>query len=102
MKTTGKEKITFKDWDLAETLETKEDIIAHLETALSEGDIKFLYKILGALSRSKGMTQIAKGLGVTREGLYKSLSPAGRPSFDTIVKLIDLLGLKIRLEDKCA
>ena len=102
METEVKEKITFSDWDIAEALDTKEDIIACLEVALAEKNTKFLYKILGALSRSKGMTTIAKELGVTREGLYKSLAPDGNPSFETVFKLFDILGLQIRLEPKAA
>ena len=102
MKTAVKEKITFNNWDLAETLETKEDIIACLEVALAEADSKFLFKTLGALARSKGMTQIARELGVTREGLYKSLSPNGHPSFETVIKLLDILGMQVRLEPKSA
>jgi probable addiction module antidote protein len=89
-------------WDIAEVLDTKEDIIACLEVALAEPDTKFLFETLGALARSKGMARIARELGVTREGLYKSLSLDGHPSFETVIKLIDLLGLRIRLEQKSA
>ena len=102
MKTALKEKITFSDWDIADGLETKEDIIAHIEVALTEKDTKFLYKILGALSRSKGMTKIARELGVTREGLYKSLSLDGHPSFETVINLFDILGLQLKVEPKAA
>ena len=102
MGTFVKEKITISDWDVAEILDTKEDIIACLEVALAEKNTKFLFEILGALSRSKGMTKIAKELGVTREGLYKSLSPDGHPSFETVIKLIDVLGLKLKIEPKTA
>ena len=102
MKTKVKEKITFSDWDVAEILDTKEDIIACLEVALEKNNTKFLYEILGALARSKGMAKIARELGVTRVGLYKSLSLNGHPSFETVIKLFDLLGLKLRVEPKCA
>jgi probable addiction module antidote protein len=102
MKTKIKEKITFSKWDMAELLETKEDIIACLEVALAEGNTKFLFETLGALTRAAGMAQIARELGVTREGLYKSLSPDGHPSFETVFKLIDILGLRIRMELKSA
>ena len=100
MRTAVKEKITFSDWDIAETLDSKEDIIACLEVALSETNTKFFFEVLGALARSKGMTKIARELGVTREGLYKSLSSDGHPSFDMVIRLFDLLGLRIRLEQK--
>ncbi|MCL2320042.1 MAG: putative addiction module antidote protein [Treponema sp.] len=102
MKALVKEKITFSDWDIADTLNDKEDIVACLEVALAESNIKFLFEILDALARSKGMTKIAKELGVTREGLYKSLSPAGHPSFETVLKLFDILGLRLKAEPKGA
>jgi len=92
----------FKEWDIAEILDTREDIISCLETAIEENDMGFLLETLGALSRSAGMTHIARELGVTREGLYKSLSSDGRPLFETVVKLLDLLGMRIRLEQKTA
>jgi probable addiction module antidote protein len=46
------------------------------------------------------MTQIARELGITREGLYKSLSPDGNPSFETVIKLLDILGLRLKVEQK--
>ena len=87
-------------WDMADVLNTKEDIIACLEVAIAENNTKFLFETLGALARSKGMTQIANELGVTREGLYKSLSLKGHPSFETVIKLFDVLGLQIKLTKK--
>ncbi|GHV26269.1 transcriptional regulator [Spirochaetia bacterium] len=96
------EKVTVADWDLAEVLDTKEDIIACLEVALAEKDTKFLFEILSALARSEGMTQLARELGVTREGLYKSLSPRGRPAFETVIKLLDNLGFQLSIQQKNA
>ncbi len=89
-------------WDMAEFLDTKEDIIAHLSLALEENDIDFLLSILNALSRSKGMAQIASELGVSREGLYRSLSPGSNPAFGTVVKTLDNLGFKLNVELKTA
>jgi len=93
---------TLSKWDMAEVLDTKEDIIACLEAALAQNNLKFLLETLGALARSQGMTQIAKELGVSREGLYKSLSPSGNPSFETVIGLLEVLGLRIKLEQKSA
>jgi probable addiction module antidote protein len=87
-------------WDMAEFIDTKEDIIAHLAVALEENDTEFLLDIIGALARSEGMSQIARELGVTREGLYKSLAPTGNPSFETVLKLLDILGFRLRVEQK--
>jgi probable addiction module antidote protein len=96
------EKITVSDWDLAEALDTKEDIIAHLEVALVEKDTGFLFKIIKALARAEGMTQVARELGVTREGLYHSLAPDGNPAFSTIIKLLDVLGFQLSIQQKKA
>ena len=90
------------EWDMAEFIETKEDVIAHLSVALEENDTDFLLSVLNALARSKGMAQVAADLGVTREGLYKSLSPGSNPAFGTIVKTLDNLGFKLSIELKRA
>jgi probable addiction module antidote protein len=89
-------------WDMADFIDTKEDVIAHLSLALEENDIDFLLNVLNALARSKGMAQIAADLGVSREGLYKSLSPGSNPAFGTIVKTLDNLGFKLNIELKHA
>ncbi|GHU14174.1 transcriptional regulator [Spirochaetia bacterium] len=96
------EKVTVADWDLAEVLDTKEDIIACFDVAFAEKDTKFLFEILNALARSEGMTQLARELGVTREGLYKSLSPRGHPSFETVINLLDNLGFRLSIQQKKA
>ncbi|MCL2480574.1 MAG: putative addiction module antidote protein [Spirochaetaceae bacterium] len=87
-------------WDMAEHIETKEDVIAYLEAALEENNTELLLSVISDIARSKGMTQIARDLGVTREGLYKSLSPAGNPSFETIMKLLNILGFRLKVEQK--
>jgi len=89
-------------WDMEEFIDTKEDVIAHLTVALEENDIDFLLSVLNALARSKGMAQIASELGVSREGLYKSLTPGSNPAFGTVVKTLDNLGLKLNVEFKRA
>ncbi|MDR1278161.1 MAG: putative addiction module antidote protein [Treponema sp.] len=93
-------KVTVSNWDPAEFIETKEDVIANLSVALEDGDVEYLLKIMGHIARSAGMSQIARELGVSREGLYKSLAPDGNPSFETVVKLLDLLGFCLKIEQK--
>ena len=102
MKTNKKGKVTFSEYDPAEYIEDKEDVIAHLKVALEENDPDFLLRTIGDIARSKGMTQIAKELGIDRKGLYKSLAPDGNPSFRTVFKLLDILGLRVKLEPKVA
>ncbi|MDR1469429.1 MAG: putative addiction module antidote protein [Spirochaetaceae bacterium] len=89
-------------WDPAEFIDTKEDVFAHLEIALEDGDMNFLLKTIGYIARSEGMAQIAHELGVTREGLYESLSPSGTPSFETVLKLLDMSGFRLKIERKSA
>jgi len=96
------EKITFSDWDPAKYIETKEAVIAYIEAALEENDPDFLLSVIRDAARSKGMAQIARELGLDRRGLYKSLAPDGNPSFKTVFKLLDLLGLRLRTELKTA
>jgi probable addiction module antidote protein len=82
-------------WDVAEHLETAEDIAAYLEAALEDGDPALVAAALGDIARSKGMAQIARQTGLGRESLYKALSPEGNPEFTTILKVVRALGLRL-------
>jgi len=96
----GKSGANLTEWDMSEYIKTKKDVIEHLEAALTENDIPFLLSVVGDIARSEGMTKIARNLGMSREGLYRSLSPSGKPSFETVVKLLSLLGLRLSVECK--
>jgi probable addiction module antidote protein len=89
-------------YDVAEFLETPEEMAAYLEACIqeSEGDSAFIAKALGDIARAKGMTQIARETGLSRESLYKALSGDRSPSFDTILKVISALGLKLSASAK--
>jgi probable addiction module antidote protein len=84
-------------YDVAEFLETPEEMAAYLEACIqeSDGDAAFIAKALGDIARAKGMTQIAREAGLSRESLYKALSGDRSPSFDTILKVISALGLQL-------
>jgi probable addiction module antidote protein len=101
-----KEKITFDDWTLADQIETKEDLAGTLEAvielAVQENNPEYLLKAIGDIARSKGMAQIARELHLNRASLYKSLSPAGNPSFFTVMKVLDNLGYSIHIQQKRA
>lgn len=85
-------------YDIAEHLRTPKEMAAYLEACLEEsnGDATFVAKALGDIARARGMTQVAKDTGLSRESLYKSLSGKCSPTFDTILKVMDALGLKLR------
>jgi probable addiction module antidote protein len=82
-------------WDMAEHLETKEDMAAYLEAALEDGDLKLIAAVLGDIARSKGMAEIAQETGLGRESLYKALSSEGNPEFATVLKVLRVLGLRL-------
>jgi len=97
-----KEKVTFAKFDPAEYITTKGRVIAFLEDALEKNDPDYLLSVIGDIARSKGMAKIARELNLDRKGLYKALAPDGNPSFKTVFKLLDLLGLRVKLEQKSA
>jgi probable addiction module antidote protein len=84
-------------FDVSEHLRTPEDMAAYLEACFEEAgdDAAFIAKALGDIARAKGMSQIARDTGLSRESLYKALSGERTPGFDTILKVIQALGLKL-------
>ncbi|CAG1003872.1 hypothetical protein BURK2_03247 [Burkholderiales bacterium] len=87
-------------YDVADHLRTPEEMAAYLEACLeeAEGDAAFVAKALGDIARAKGMAQVARDAGLSREGLYKALSGERSPSFDTILKVIGAVGLKLHAQ----
>ena len=82
-------------WDTAEFLASDEDIVAYINAALEDGDQALITTALGNIARARGMTELARETGITRDGLYKALSPDGNPSFSTVQKVIKALGYKL-------
>jgi len=82
-------------WDTAEYLTDDKAIAAYLSAALEENDPELLKTALCNVARAKGMTQLAKETGITRDGLYKALSPSGNPSFSTIQKVVSAFNLRL-------
>ena len=95
-----KEKIKISRYDAAEHLRTPEEIAAYLEACFEEDDLDaaLIAKVLGDIARAKGMSQLARETGLSRESLYKALSGERIPSFATILKVIRALGVKLRIE----
>jgi len=84
-------------FDVTEHLRTPADMAAYLEACIEEsnGDAAFIAKALGDIARAKGMTQVALDAGLSRESLYKALSGDRTPGFDTILKVVQALGLEL-------
>jgi probable addiction module antidote protein len=90
------------EWDMADNINSKEEVYAYLEAALAENNLEILFDVIGAIARSKGMSQIARELGLNRESLYKALSREGNPSFATMTKVLDVLGYELKILPKSA
>ena len=90
-------KIQTSRYDVAEHLRTPKEMAAYLEACLAEAgqDAAFIAKALGDIARAKGMTQVARDSGLSRESLYKALSGDRAPNFDTILKVVAALGLSL-------
>lgn len=84
-------------FDVADYLKTARDRAAYLEACVDQapGDVAFLAKALGDVARARGMTRVAKEAGVTRESLYRSLSPAGNPELATVLRVARSLGVRL-------
>jgi len=87
----------FSRWDPVDQLQSEEDMAMYLDACLEEdpGDGSVVRAALNDIARAQGMTQLAKATGITREGLYKALSPTGNPEFSTILKVIKALKIKL-------
>jgi probable addiction module antidote protein len=88
------------DWDMADDIETKEDVYAFLEAAFEENNLETLLDVLGAIVKSKGMAAIDRKAGLNHENLYKSFSGEENPSFGTVVQVLDTLGFQLSIKQK--
>jgi probable addiction module antidote protein len=82
-------------WDASEYLDSPESIAAYLEAVFEEGDPSLIAAAVGDIARAIGMTQLAEKAGVTREALYKALSPTGDPRLSTFLGVMKALGIKL-------
>ncbi len=87
-------------YDVAEQLRTPEEMAAYLDAWLAKAsdDAAGIARALGDIARAKGMTQVARDTGLSRESLYKALSKNGNPSFATVLKVARALGLRLHAE----
>ena len=87
---------TLTDFDIADYLDNKEAISEYLSQVLAEGDTDELLRALGHIARAKGMTEVAKKTGLGRESLYKTFRAGTQPKFETIVKVLDAFGVRLK------
>ena len=87
-------------YDVAEHLRTPAEMANYLEASLEEarGDAAFVAKALGDIARAKGMAEVARDAGLSRESLYKALSGERSPEFGTVLKVMGALGLELHAQ----
>jgi probable addiction module antidote protein len=83
------------EFDAAPYLDSEESIAAYLTDILTANDPALLAAALGDIARARGMSEIAKASGITREALYKALRPDAQPRFDTVSRVCAALGVKL-------
>ena len=83
------------EFDAAPYLESETTIAAYLTDILEANDAALLAAALGDIARARGMTEIAKSAGITREALYKALRPDSAPRFDTVSRVCAALGVRL-------
>ena len=88
----------FTRFEPAEILTTEAEIAAYLNEAMAEGDPNLLAAALGDIAKARGMSELAREVQMTREGLYKALSGKGNPAMATIVKVAGALGFKFTIQ----
>jgi probable addiction module antidote protein len=94
--------IETKPFDAAEYLETEEDIAAYLKEVFEAGNAALITAALGTVARARGISNLAKETGLTRETLYRAFSPEGNPTLSTLAAVTDALGFRLSIEPKKA
>ena len=88
-------KMKTRPFDMANYLTDEEDVVEYMRQVLEDGDPALLGAALGDIARARGMTQLARDTGLSRESLYKSLSGERAPNSDTLFKVMKALGFKL-------
>jgi probable addiction module antidote protein len=93
-------KVKTSTYDVAEHLRTPEEVAAYLDAWFEEAsdDVSGIARALGDIARAKGMSQVAKEAGLSRESLYRALSEGGNPSFATVLKVARALGVRLHAQ----
>jgi len=95
---TSKAKKKSAPFDAAKYLDSDEAVAEYISEELLTGDIDTITHAIGVAARARGMSEIARQTGLSRESLYKALSGEGHPQFETIAHLLQPLGLRLRAE----
>ena len=83
-------------FDVSQYLDSKEMTAEYLSSVLADGDMNELLEAVGNIAKAKGMSQIAKDTGLGRESLYKAFQEGAKPRFETVMKVMNSLGVKLQ------
>ena len=87
--------VKFSRYGTADYLKTEDDIAAYLDAVMEDGDPALIAAALGDVARARNFSQLARDVGMSRQGLDKALSGEGNPSLATVVKVAQVLGLRL-------
>ena len=82
-------------FDVAQYLDSEKVIAAYLKEVMETGDNELFLSALGDIAKARGMTEVAKASGLSRESLYKAVRPGSKPQYETIDRIVHALGLKL-------
>jgi probable addiction module antidote protein len=82
-------------WDSAELLDSADSMIAYVEAAFEDGDPSVIAHALGVVARARGMSQLARDAGLSRDAIYKAFQPDGNPTLQTLTRVMKALGMKL-------
>jgi len=82
-------------YDSADYLDSAEAVAAYLDVVFEDGDPAQIAHALGVAARARGMSEVARATGLSRESLYRALSSDGNPAFSTVIRVINALGLRL-------
>jgi probable addiction module antidote protein len=82
-------------FDAAQYLDNEKVMAAYLKEVMETGDNELFLSALGDIAKARGMTEVAKASGLSRESLYKAVRPGSKPQYETIDRIVHALGLKL-------
>ena len=94
-KDAGMNKVTTRKYETARYLDCKEMIAEYLSACLEDPNLDVFLGALGEVAKARGVAQLAKETGLSRESLYKTFSPGTKPRFETILKITNALGVPL-------
>ncbi len=87
--------VKFSRYDTADYLKNEDDIVAYLDAVMEDGEPGLIAAALGDVARARNLSQLARDVGMSRQGLDKALSGEGNPSLATVLKVAQALGLRL-------